>query len=75
MAKYGKYRSQQELMEAEAGGIMILESLDAVIKEMQEVRRDFDKPGSKDYLNNTLRNWLICLNKIVKQLKRNKKLN
>ena len=75
MAKYGKYRSQQELMEAEAGGIMILETLNDVIKEMQEVRRDFDKPGSKDYLNNTLRNWLICLNKIVKQLKRNKKLN
>ena len=75
MAKYGKYRSQEELLEAEAGGIMILETLDGVIKGMQEVRRDFDKPGSREYLNNTLRNWLICLNKIVKQLKRNKKLN
>ena len=75
MAKYGKYRSQEELLEAEAGGIMILENLDDLIKEIHEVRRDFDKPGSKDYLNNTLRNWLICLNKIVKQLKRNKKLN
>ena len=75
MAKYGKYRSQQELIEAKQGGIMILETLNDVIKEVQEVRRDFDKPGSKDYLNNTLRNWLICLNKIVKQLKRNKKLN
>ena len=47
MAKYGKYRSQQELIEAKQGGIMILETLNDVIKEMQEVRIDFDKPGFK----------------------------
>ena len=78
MAKYGKYRSQQELLEAEAGGIMILENLEDIIKEIQDVRKKLNTPETlkaKDAVDYNLRGWLVGLNKVVKQLKRNKKLN
>ena len=84
MAKYGKYRSQQELMEATQGGVMIVENLEDIIKDIQDVRKRLNKidpPPSqeelnaKDVVDHDLRSWLVGLNKVVKQLKRNKNLN
>ena len=78
MAKYGKYRSQQELMEATQGGIMIVENLEDIIKDIQDVRKRLNKPEelkAKDAVDYDLRSWIVGLNKVVKQLKRNKKLN
>tara|TARA_R110002020_G_scaffold158396_1_gene341564 strand:+ start:1441 stop:1677 length:237 start_codon:yes stop_codon:yes gene_type:complete len=78
MAKYGKYRSQQELLEATQGGVYVLENLEDIIKDIQDVRKRLNKPEelkAKDAIDHDLRSWLVGLNKVVKQLKRNKNLN
>jgi len=77
MAKYGKYRSIQELLEAKQGGIMVNNVLEGVIENIQMIRRQLKKPKSQRWstsiIDNELRHNLISLNKVLKQLKRNKK--
>ena len=79
MAKYGKYRSIQELLEAKQGGIMVRKVLEGVIENIQMIRRQLKKPKSQRWstsiIDNELRHNLISLNKVLKQLKRNKKLH
>ncbi len=79
MAKYGKYRSIQELLEAKQGGIMVNNVLEGVIENIQMIRRQLKKPKSQRWstsiIDNELRHNLISLNKVLKQLKRNKKLH
>mgnify|MGYP003151515950 CR=1 FL=1 len=79
MAKYGKYRSIQELLEAKQGGIMVNKVLEGVIENIQMIRRQLKKPKSQRWstsiIDNELRHNLISLNKVLKQLKRNKKLH
>ena len=77
MAKYGKYRSIQEVLEAKQGGIMVIDTLEGVVENIQMIRRDLKKPREKwldSYLvDYDLRDNLIGLNKVIKQLKRNQK--
>ena len=79
MAKYGKYRSIQELLEAKQGGIMVNNVLEGVIENIQMIRRQLKKPKSQRWstsiIDNELRHDLVSLNKVIKQLKRNAKLN
>ena len=44
MAKYGKYRSQQELLEAKQDGISIIDALEGVVENMQKMRKQLKKP-------------------------------
>ena len=77
MAKYGKYRSIQEALEATQGGILVQETIEGVIENIQMLRRDLKKPTDEQpdgyAINYELRVCLIGLNKVIKQLKRNKK--
>ena len=77
MAKHGKYRSAQEVLEAHQGGIMVIDTLEGVVENIKMLRRDLKKPTEHrldiDHVDYDLRNNLIGLNKVIKQLKRNKK--
>ena len=79
MAKYGKYRSQQELLEAKQDDISIIDALEGVVENMQKMRKQLKKPKgqrwSADTIDNELKHNLVGLNKVVKQLKRNQILN
>jgi len=87
MAKYEKYRSQQELMEAQPGaGYDVIVTIENVTEEIKDVRKRINKLKEvmvidgwkttvKDVVDYDLRSWLVLLNKVVKQLKRNKKRN
>jgi|TARA_Y100000310_G_scaffold185704_1_gene185779 hypothetical protein len=79
MAKYGKYRSMQELLEAKQGGVMVNRMLEGVVENIQKIRKELKKPKSQRWsrwiIDNELRHDLVSLNKVIKQLKRNAKLN
>jgi hypothetical protein len=79
MAKYGKYRSIQELLEAKQGGIAVNDMLEGVVENIQKIRKELKKPKSQRWsrwiIDNELRHDLVSLNKVIKQLKRNAKLN
>ena len=79
MDKYGKYRSQQELLEAKQGGISIIDALEGVVENMQKMRKQLKKPKGQRWsagtIDNELKHNLVGLNKVVKQLKRNQILN
>ena len=76
MARFGKYRSTNEVYDAYYG-VPILTRLEGVLENLQMLRRDFKKPKDErldDYLFDIhLKDNLVGLNKIIKQLKRNKK--
>ena len=69
----------QELFEAKQGGIYIIDALEGVVENIQTLRRDLKKPKSQQLdsyiVDHDLKNNLIGLNKVIKQLKRNKNLN
>ena len=79
MDKYGKYRSQQELLETKQGGISIIDTLEGVVENIQKIRKQLKKPKgqrwSEGTIDNELKHNLVGLNKVVKQLKRNQILN
>jgi len=80
MAKYGKYKSIQELLEAKQGGIIVIDTLKGVVENIQMLRRELYKPNRERRLDSfgirrELRDNLVGLNKVIKQLKRNKNLN
>ena len=79
MDKYGKYRSQQKLLEAKQGGISIIDTLEGVVENIQKIRKQLKKPKgqrwSEGTIDNELKHNLVGLNKVVKQLKRNQILN
>ena len=52
MAKYGKYRSIQEALEATQGGILVQDTIEGVIENIQMLRRDLKKPKSQQNLKN-----------------------
>ena len=76
MAKWGKYRSIQELLEAKQGGIVVKSTIESVIENLKMIRKIGKKPKKEreDFYNhaldNELRHDLIGLNKVIKQLKR-----
>ena len=76
MARFGKYRSTNEVYDAYYG-VSIKPIIEGVIENIQMLRRDFKKPKDgrlDDYLFDIhLKDNLVGLNKIIKQLKRNKK--
>ena len=76
MAKYGKYRSIEEVYDAYYG-VGVMDIIEGVNENIQMLRRDFKKPKDErldDYLFDIhLKDNLVGLNKIIKQLKRNKK--
>ena len=78
MARYGKYRSTNEVFDA-FHGVPILQNIEGVIENMQMLRRDLKKPPDEqldDYsFDAHLRDNIGALNRVVKQLKRNKKKN
>ena len=78
MARYGKYRSTNEVFDA-FHGVPILINIEGVIENMQMLRRDLKKPPDEqlsDYsFDAHLRDNIGALNRVVKQLKRNKKKN
>ena len=80
MAKWGKYRSIQELLEAkQGGGIVVKSTIESVIENLKMIRRIGKKPKTErenfynHALDNELRHDLIGLNKVIKQLERNQK--
>jgi len=79
MAKYGKYKSIQEILEAKQGGVRVTDILEGVIENIQTLRKEFKKPKSQrlasNLIANDLRENLMGLNAVYKQLKRNKNLN
>ena len=70
-----KYKSQQELLEAHHGGVAVLENLELISKEIQEYRKQLEKPEKLEQEKHVFRNWLIVLNKVIKQVKRDKNIN
>ena len=70
-----KYKSQQELLEAHQGGVAVLENLELIAKEIQEYRKQLEKPEKLEQEKHVFRNWLIVLNKVIKQVKRDKNIN
>ena len=79
MAKYGKYKSIQELLEASQDGVRVTDILEGVIENIQTLRRDLKKPKSQRLASNLvdydLRQNLMGLNAVYKQLKRNENLS
>ena len=78
MAKFGKFRSVEEVYDAHYG-VSIKPIIEGVIENIQMLRKNCKKPQD-EWLNDYsfdahLRDNLVGLNKIIKQLKRNKKKN
>jgi hypothetical protein len=80
MAKFGKYRSIQQLLEAkQGGGIVVKSTIENVIRNLKMMRRIGKKTKKEKedfynhHLDNELRHDLIGLNKVVKQLEKNQK--
>ena len=48
MAKYGKYKSIQELLEAKQGGISIIDNLEGVVENMQKLRNNLKNQKDND---------------------------
>ena len=78
MARFGKYRSTNEVYDAYYG-VPILTRLEGVLENLQMLRRDLKKPHDEqldDYsFDADLKVNIGALNQVVKQLKRNKKKN
>ena len=78
MAKFGKFRSTNEVFDAHYG-VSIKPTIEGVIENIQMLRRDLKKPKDEqldDYsFDRHLRDDIGGLNRVVKQLKRNKKKN
>ena len=70
MAKWGKYRSIQELLEAKQGGIVVKSTIESVIENLKMIRKIGKKPKKEREDFYKLRHDLIGLNKVIKQLKR-----
>ena len=78
MARFGKYRSTNEVYDA-YHGVPILMRIEGVLENIQMLRRDLKKPHDEqidDYsFDDHLKKDIGALNQVVKQLKRNKKKN
>ena len=76
MARFGKYRSTNEVYDAYYG-VPILTRLEGVLENLQMLRRDLKKPHDEqldDYsFDADLKVNIGALNQVVKQSKRNKK--
>ena len=78
MAKFGKFRSVEEVYDAHYG-VSIKPIIEGVIENIQMLRREFKKPKSQRLASNLvdhdLRQNLMGLNAVYKQLKRNENLS
>ena len=71
MAKFGKFRSVEEVYDAHYG-VSIKPTIEGVIENIQMLRKNFKRLDDESF-DAHLRDNLVGLNKIIKQLKRNKK--
>ncbi len=72
MAKFGKYRSINEIEDAYYG-VEILGILKGIKENLQMLRRNLEAPLSDDMtIDGHLKDNISGLNKILKQLKRDK---
>jgi len=75
MAKYGKYRSVPEVQDAYYG-VEILGILKGIKENLQMLRRNLEAPLSDDMiLDGHLKDNIGGINRIIKQLRRDKQKN